>query len=63
MNPWPREETKAAADVYKRKTLLNKGQGNRWDQYGESSSSATSSEAHGMSDSTYAESTWARMSL
>ena len=61
VNPWPREEekeTKAAAEVYKRKTLLNKGQGNRRGQYGESSPSATSSETHGMSDSTYLESTW-----
>ena len=48
MNAWPREEekeTKAAAEVYKRKSHPNRRQGNRWDQYGESSSSATSSEA------------------
>ena len=54
-NPWPREEekeTKATAEVYKRKSYPNRRQGNRWDQYRKSSSSATSSETHGMSDST-----------
>ena len=59
-NPWPRKdetETKTMAEV-KRRPYPTRGQGNRWDQYGEPSSSATSSEAHGMSDSTYVESTW-----
>ena len=59
-NPWPRDEGKEAramAEVHKRKPYPTRRQGNRWDQYGESSS-ATSSEAHGMSDSTYTESTW-----
>ena len=59
-NPWPRDEgkeAKAVADVHKRKPCPTRRQGNRWDQYGESSSAA-SSEAHGMSDSMYTESTW-----
>ena len=63
-NPWPRkeeQESKAVADMQKRKpcsTRKQKRQGSRWDQYGESSS-ASPSEAHGMSDSSVAtESTW-----
>ena len=60
-NPWPRDEekeAKAAAEVHKRKPCPTRRQGNRWDQYGESSSGA-SSEAHGLSDSSmYTESTW-----
>ena len=59
-NPWPRDEgkeAKAVAEVHKRKPCPTRRQGNRWDQYGESSSAA-SSEAHGMSDSMYTESTW-----
>ena len=57
-NPWPRDEgkeAKAVAEMHKRKPCPTRRQGNRWDQYGESSSAA-SSEAHGMSDSTYTES-------
>ena len=59
-NPWPRDEGKearAVAEMHKRKPCSTRRQGNRWDQYGESSSAA-SSEAHGMSDSMYTESTW-----
>ena len=40
-NPWPRDEekeAKAAAEVHKRKPCPTRRQGNRWDQYGESSS-------------------------
>ena len=60
-NPWPRkgeQESKAVAEMQKRKPCSTRRQGNRWDQYGESSS-ASPSEAHGMSDSSViAESTW-----
>ena len=52
-NPWPREEAKESMEVariQKRKPCPTRRQGNRWDQYGESSS-ASPSEAHGMSDS------------
>ena len=51
-NPWPRDEQKEARDiagVQKRKPYTHRRQGNRWDQYGESSSAA-SSEAHVTSD-------------
>ena len=41
----------------KRKPYPSRRQGNRWDQYGESSS-ATSSEAHITSDYVHRESTW-----
>ena len=51
------KEAKAMAEMHKRKPCPTRRQGNRWDQYGESSSAA-SSEAHGMSDSMYTESTW-----
>ena len=52
------KEAKAAAEVHKRKPCPTRRQGNRWDQYGESSSGA-SSEAQGLSDSSmYTESTW-----
>ena len=63
-NPWPRDEgkeAKAAAEVHKESRVLPEGKetgGSPWDQYGESSSGA-SSEAHGLSDSSmYTESTW-----
>ena len=59
-NPWPRDEQKEARDiagVQKRKPYTHRRQGNRWDQYGESSSAA-SSEAHIMSDYVHSESTW-----
>ena len=60
-NPWPRkgeQESKAVAEMQKRKPCSTRRQGNRWDQYGESSS-ASPSEAHGMSDSSVVtESTW-----
>ena len=59
-NPWPRDEQKEARDitgVQKRKPYTHRRQGNRWDQYGESSSAA-SSEAHVMSDYVHSESTW-----
>ena len=59
-NPWPRDEQKEARDiagVQKRKPYTHRRQGNRWDQYGESSSAA-SSEAHITSDSVQSESTW-----
>ena len=61
-NPWPREEQKEARDitgVQKRKPYTHRRKGNRWDQYGESSSAA-SSEAHIMSDHVHSESTWGR---
>ena len=45
------------AGVLKRKPYPHRRQGNRWDQYGESSSAA-SSEAHIMSDYVHSESTW-----
>ena len=52
--PWPRdleaEAKEVAFIIQKRKpTCKRQGQGNRWDQYGESSS-ATSSEAHVVSE-------------
>ena len=60
-NPWPREEAKESMEVarmQKRKPCSTRRQGNRWDQYGESSS-ASPSEAHGMSDSSMVtESNW-----
>ena len=59
-NPWPRDgekEKRDVAELHKRKPCPTRREGNRWDQYGESSSAA-SSEAHGMSDSMYTESTW-----
>ena len=60
-NPWPRDEQKEARDiagVQKRKPYPHRRQGNRWDQYGESSSAA-STEAHITSDNNvYSESTW-----
>ena len=60
-NPWPREEEKELSEVarmQKRKPCPTRRQGNRWDQYGESSS-ASPSEADGMSDSSMiTESTW-----
>ena len=46
--PWPRDEVKEARDIAsatKRKPFTHPRQGNRWDQYRESSSAA-SSEAH-----------------
>ena len=52
-NPWPRreeEESRAVASMQKRRPCSTRSQGNRWDEYGESSS-ASPSEAHGMSDS------------
>ena len=58
-NPWPRreeEESRAVAGMQKRRPCSTRS--NRWDQYGESSS-ASPSEAHGMSDSSVVtESTW-----
>ena len=59
-NPWPRDDQKEARDiagVQKRKPYTHRRQGNRWDQYGESSSAA-SSEAHITSDNVHSESTW-----
>ena len=59
-NPWLRDEQKEARDVagvQKRKPYTHRRQGNRWDQYGESSSAA-SSEAHIASDNVHSESTW-----
>ena len=59
-NPWPRDEQREARDiagVQKRKPCTHRRQGNRWDQYGESSSAA-SSEAHITSDNVHSESTW-----
>ena len=58
-NPWPRDEQREARDitgVQKRKPYTHRRQGNRWDQYGESSSAA-SSEPHIMSDYAHSEST------
>ena len=52
-NPWPRKEdleSKEVAEMQKRKPGPARKKGNRWDQYGESSS-ASPSETHGMSDS------------
>ena len=63
-NPWPRreeEESRAVASMQKRRPGTTRS--NRWDQYGESSS-ATPSEAHGMSDSSVVtESTWGSMGV
>ena len=60
-NPWPRKEDLEAKDVMeiqKRTPGNARRQGNRWDQYGESSS-ASPSETHGMSDSSLTmESPW-----
>ena len=59
-NPWPRDaekETRDIAGAAKRKPYPHRRQGNRWDQYGESSSAA-SSEAHIASDHVHSESTW-----
>ena len=60
-NPWPRKEDLEAKDVMeiqKRTPGYSRRQGNRWDQYGESSS-ASPSETHGMSDSSLTmESPW-----
>ena len=59
-SPWPRDSEKEARDiagVQKRKTYTHRRQGNRSDEYGESSSAA-SSEAHIMSDQVKGESTW-----
>ena len=56
--PWPRDEAKEASDIAratKRKPYTHRRQGNRWDQYGESSAS---SEAHITSDYVHSESTW-----
>ena len=57
--PWPRDGEKEARDIAatKRKPYPHRKQGNRWDQYGESSSAA-SSEAHITSDHVHRESTW-----
>ena len=58
--PWPRDEVREARDiagVLRRKPCPHRKQGNRWDQYGESSSAA-SSEAHITSDYVNSESTW-----
>ena len=58
--PWPRDEEKEASDIAratKRKPYAHRRQGNRWDQYGESSSAA-SSEARIASDYVQSESTW-----
>ena len=60
-NPWPRQEELEAKDVMeiqKRTPGNPRRQGNRWDQYGESSS-ASPSETHGMSDNSITtESPW-----
>ena len=59
-NPWPRVAEKEERDIAgatKRKPYPHRRQGNRWDQYGESSSVA-SSEAHVTSDYVHRESTW-----
>ena len=60
-NPWPRKEAleaKEASEIQKRKSGFTRKQGNRWDQYGDSSS-ASPSETRGMSDnSVVTESTW-----
>ena len=58
--PWPRDEEKEASDIAratKRKPYTHRRQGHQWDQYGESSSAA-SSEAHIASDYVHSESTW-----
>ena len=44
-NPWPRveaQESKEVMEMQKRKPGLARRQGNRWDQYGESSSASPS---------------------
>ena len=60
-NPWQRKEEQEAKEVtemQRRRPGPSRRQGNRWDQYGESSS-ASPSETHGMSDNSgIAESTW-----
>ena len=60
-NPWPRDleaEPREMVGVQKRKpTYKRQGPGNRWDQYGESSSAA-SSEAHTASEQVSVESNW-----
>ena len=59
MIPWPRnpeKEERDVAGVQKRKPVYRR-QGNRWDQYGESSSAA-SSEAHITSEQVNNESKW-----
>ena len=59
-SPWPRvaeKENRDTTGATKRKPYLHRRQGNRWDQYGESSSGA-SSEAHIASDHVQSESTW-----
>ena len=60
-NPWPRDpeaEARDMAGVQKRKpTYKGQGPGNSWDQYGESSSAA-SSEAHIASEQVSVESNW-----
>ena len=62
-NPWQRreeQEAKEVAEMQKRKPGPVRRQGNRWDQYGESSS-ASPSETQGMSDNSLTtESTWGR---
>ena len=60
VTPWPRipeKEERDIAGVQNKKPYVYKRQGNRWDQYGESSS-ATSSEAHIASDQVNSELTW-----
>ena len=64
-NPWPRiadKEERDIAGATNRKPYTHRRQGNRWDQYGESSS-ATSSEAHIASDYVHKKSTWDLVSL
>ena len=60
-NPWPRDPEKEKQDttgMQKRKPVYRRqGPGNRWDQYGESSS-ATSAEAHIASEQVSMESNW-----
>ena len=60
-NPWQRREEQEAKEVMemqKRNPGIARRQGNRWDQYGESSS-ASPSETHGMSDNSLTtESPW-----
>ena len=67
-SPWPRDEVKESRDIsglQKRKPYgpyPHRRQGNRWDQYGESSSAA-SSEARIASDNVHSESTWGPFEL
>ena len=60
-NPWPRRaetEERDTAGLQKRKPIYKRqGPSNRWDQYGESSSAA-SSEAHIASEQVSMESSW-----